>query len=59
MTPTLEEQDLLADSFHRAGSQMTARERAAELILGGGFVAATAAVVGDQPAGLIPDAYPP
>ncbi len=40
--PTLEEQDLLAESFRRAGSRMTARERAAEMILGGGFVAAAA-----------------
>jgi putative nucleotidyltransferase with HDIG domain len=42
--PTVEEQELLADSYRRAGSGLTARERWGELVIGGGFVAAVAAV---------------
>ena len=42
--PTVEEQELLADSYQRAGSRMTARERYGELVIGVGFAAAVAAV---------------
>jgi putative nucleotidyltransferase with HDIG domain len=42
--PTVEEQELLADSYRRAGSGMTARERYGELVIGVGFAAAVAAV---------------
>ena len=42
--PTVEEQELLADSYERAGSRLTARERYGELVIGVGFAAAVAAV---------------
>jgi putative nucleotidyltransferase with HDIG domain len=42
--PTFEEQQLLADSFRRAGSQLSERERAAELAIGISFLAAVAAL---------------
>jgi putative nucleotidyltransferase with HDIG domain len=42
--PTVEEQELLADSYRRAGSGLTARERDGELVIGVGFAAALAAV---------------
>src|SRR5512135_2491227 len=42
--PTLEEQQLLAESYRRAGTGLSARERAGELVIGLGFVAAVAAL---------------
>jgi putative nucleotidyltransferase with HDIG domain len=41
---SLEKQELLADNYRRAGSGLSARERWGELLLGGGFVAAVAAL---------------
>ncbi|HUO70896.1 MAG TPA: HD-GYP domain-containing protein [Solirubrobacteraceae bacterium] len=38
--PTVEEQELFADSFRRADAGMTTRERVAELVMSVGFVAA-------------------
>jgi putative nucleotidyltransferase with HDIG domain len=40
--PTVEEQELLADTFRRVSSPMTPRELLAELLVGAGFVAAVA-----------------
>jgi signal transduction histidine kinase/FixJ family two-component response regulator len=42
--PTPEEQAALAETLRRTGARMTARERVAEGILSGGFVAAAAAL---------------
>ena len=42
--PTLEEQELLADTFRRAGSTMTSRERLAEVLVSAGFAVAVAAL---------------
>ena len=43
-TPSLEEQQLLADSLRRAGSELSARERLGEMLIGLGFVAAVVAL---------------
>jgi len=43
-SPTLEEQQLLAESLRRAGSRLNARERAGGLVVGLGFIAAVAAL---------------
>jgi signal transduction histidine kinase/FixJ family two-component response regulator len=40
--PSLEEQDVIAETLKRPRSTMTARERLAEALLGGGFAAAVA-----------------
>jgi putative nucleotidyltransferase with HDIG domain len=40
VAPSVEEQELLADNFRRAGSAMTAREHAAELVIGMSFAVA-------------------
>ncbi len=42
LEPSLEEQELLADSFKRAGARMNRRELAAELLATAGFIAANA-----------------
>ena len=42
--PSLEEQQLLADSLRRAGSELSARERLGEMLIGLGFVAAVVAL---------------
>ncbi len=47
--PGLEEQELLADTFRRAGSDMTPRERFAEVLVTAGFVVAVAALWLIQP----------
>lgn len=44
LTPTLEEQDLLADTFRREGSRMLARERVSETLIGAGFVLAATGI---------------
>jgi putative nucleotidyltransferase with HDIG domain len=44
LKPTLEEQDLLADTFRRADSGLSAGERRIEILVGLAFAAATAAV---------------
>jgi putative nucleotidyltransferase with HDIG domain len=44
LEPNLEEEQLLADNFRRAGAKMTPRERLAEWLVGSGFVAAVAAL---------------
>ncbi len=51
--PRLEEQELLAETFRRARSRMSARERWSELALAAGFVAAAAAVWWLRPPGPI------
>jgi len=51
--PGLEEQELLADTFRRAGSVMTPRERFAEVLVTVGFVVAVAALWLIQP----PDSF--
>jgi len=50
---SLEEQELLADTFQRVRSRMTARERASEIVVGGGFALAATALWWIQP----PDAF--
>ena len=42
LEPSLDEQDVLADTFRRVEAQMTGRERLAEVMVGGGFAAAVA-----------------
>jgi signal transduction histidine kinase/FixJ family two-component response regulator len=42
--PTLEEQATIAETLRRPGSTMTPRERFAEALVGGGFIAATVAL---------------
>jgi putative nucleotidyltransferase with HDIG domain len=42
LDPTLEEQELLADTFRRRGSRMTRRELLAELLVSSGFLLALA-----------------
>jgi signal transduction histidine kinase/CheY-like chemotaxis protein len=49
--PNLEEQAALAETLRRPVSRMTARERVAEGVLAGGFVAATAALWLARPPG--------
>jgi putative nucleotidyltransferase with HDIG domain len=49
LDPTLDEQELLADTFQRAGSRMTPRERVAEILVGTGFVAAVASLWAIEP----------
>jgi putative nucleotidyltransferase with HDIG domain len=49
MELSLEEQELLADNFLRAGSIMSGRERVAEWLVGAGFAGAVAAVWAIQP----------
>ena len=49
--PTLEEQELLADTFRRDGSTMGERERWVELAVIGAFVAAVAAIWAMAPPG--------
>src|SRR5438309_7351039 len=44
LEPTVEEQELLADTFARAGSRMTVRERVGETLAGVGLLAATAGI---------------
>ena len=51
--PGLEDQELLADTFRRAGSDMTPRERFAEVLVTAGFVVAVAALWLIQP----PDSF--
>ena len=46
---SLEEQELLADTFQRVRSRMSARERAAEIVVGGGFAAAVMVLWWIQP----------
>jgi hypothetical protein len=42
LDPTLQEQELLADTFRRSGSRMTRRELVAEVLVGSGFLLAVA-----------------
>ncbi len=44
MDPSIEEQELLADTFRLSGGGFTPRDRLAELLLGAGFIAAAAAL---------------
>src|SRR5690349_14234313 len=44
LEPTVEEQELLADTLARAGSRMATRERVAEALVGVGLLAATAGI---------------
>jgi putative nucleotidyltransferase with HDIG domain len=44
LDPTLEEQELLADTFRRSGSRMTRRELLAEVLVGSGFLLAVAGI---------------
>ncbi|MDQ6816834.1 MAG: HD-GYP domain-containing protein [Actinomycetota bacterium] len=53
LKPSLEDQQLLAETFRRAGARMTARERLSESVTGCGFVAAAAAIWWTQP----PDSF--
>ncbi|MBV8432640.1 MAG: HD-GYP domain-containing protein [Solirubrobacterales bacterium] len=52
--PTLEEQELLADTLRREMSGMTSRDRVAETLVGIGFCAAAAALMSLRP----PHAFP-
>jgi putative nucleotidyltransferase with HDIG domain len=57
--PDLEEQELLADTFRRAGSRLTGRELSASVLAGAGYVLAAVALWLAHPAGaftLIPAA---
>ena len=49
LKPSLEEQELLADTARRAESSMPPRERLAEMLLGVGFVTAVAVLWGTDP----------
>ena len=49
LKPSLEEQELLADTFRRAGTRMPARERTSEIVSACGFAVAVAGLWWAQP----------
>jgi putative nucleotidyltransferase with HDIG domain len=51
LEPTLEDHDILADTFRRRGARMTTRELASAALGGGGFAAAVAALLVLAPPG--------
>jgi putative nucleotidyltransferase with HDIG domain len=51
LEPSVEEQELLADTFRRAGSRMSLRERMAEAAVGAGLVAVSAGLWLARPPG--------
>jgi hypothetical protein len=53
LNPGLEEQQLLAESYRRAGARLSARELLGEALVGGGFFVAAAVLWWLQPPGSV------